>query len=93
MRRRCSPRTVDLFRDEDFVKAIGVSMRAYADTTVGEAEGRKGTIITALLEAASVDFVTKAGRGGRVLSVLESRPGRRACHRPGRGRGHRERHP
>lgn len=62
----------DLFRDEDFVGAIGVSMRAYADTTVGEAEGRKGTIITALLEARSVDFVTKAGRGGKVLSVLES---------------------
>ena len=62
----------DLFRDEDFVKAIGVSLRAYADTTVGEAEGRKGTIITELLAAESVDFVTKAGRGGMVLSALES---------------------
>ena len=62
----------DLFRDEDFVSAIGVSLRATADTTVGEAEGRKGTIITELIEARSVDFVTKAGRGGKVLSVLES---------------------
>lgn len=62
----------DLFRDEDFVKAIGVSLRAYADTTIGEAEGRKGTIITELLAAESVDFVTKAGRGGMVLSALES---------------------
>ena len=62
----------DLFRDEDFVKAIGVSLRAYADTTVGEAEGRKGTIITELLAAESIDFVTKAGRGGMVLSALES---------------------
>lgn len=62
----------DLFRDEDFVEAIGVSLRASADTTVGEAEGRKGTIITELIEAASVDFVTRAGRGGRVMAALES---------------------
>ena len=62
----------DLFRDEDFVEAIGVSLRASADTTVGEAEGRKGTIITELVEAASVDFVTRAGRGGRVMAALES---------------------
>lgn len=62
----------EMFRDEDFVSAIGVSLRAYADTTVGEAEGRKGTIITELVEAQSVDFVTRAGRGGKVLSVLES---------------------
>ena len=62
----------DLFRDEAFVSAIGVSLRATADTTVGEAEGRKGTIITELIEARSIDFVTKAGRGGKILSVLES---------------------
>lgn len=62
----------DLFRDKDFVNAIGVSLRAFADTTVGEAEGRKGTIITDLIEAQSVDFVTKAGRGGKVMAALES---------------------
>lgn len=62
----------EMFRDKDFVEAIGVSLRAYADTTVGEAEGRKGVIITELVEAQSVDFVTHAGRGGKVLSVLES---------------------
>lgn len=62
----------DLFRDEDFVNAIGVSLRASADTTIGEAEGRKGTIITELVEAQSVDFVTRAGRGGRVMAALES---------------------
>lgn len=65
----------DLFRDQDFVDAVGVSIRASADTTVGEAEGRKGTIITELAEAKSVDFVTKAGRGGRITAVLESARG------------------
>jgi hypothetical protein len=63
---------VELLTDEAFAAAVGVSIRASADTTVGEAEGRKGTIITELVEAKSVDFVTKAGRGGRILAVLES---------------------
>jgi len=62
----------ELLTDPDVAQNIGVSIRAFADTTVGEAEGRKGTIITDLTEALSVDFVTKAGRGGRVLAVLES---------------------
>lgn len=61
-----------MFRDPDFVDAIGVSIRAYADTRIGEAEGRKGTIITDLVEAVSVDYVTTPGRGGKVLAVLES---------------------
>src|SRR3546814_15388711 len=42
------------------------------DITGGEAEGRTGPIIEGLADIASVDFVTRAGRGGRVLSVLES---------------------
>jgi hypothetical protein len=52
--------------------AIGVSIRASADVAVGEAEGRNGRIVTELLEGRSVDFVTMAGRGGRVLEVIES---------------------
>ncbi|HET7398986.1 MAG TPA: hypothetical protein VFJ94_10735 [Intrasporangium sp.] len=63
---------VDLLADEQFASAIGVSIRAYADTTIGEAEGKKGRIITELTEALSADFVTKAGRGGQILQVLES---------------------
>lgn len=68
----------DLFRDEDFVAAIGVSIRAAAEYTVGEADGRKGAIITRLEEAKSIDFVTRPGRGGAVLSVMES--ARREAH-------------
>lgn len=51
---------------------IGVSIRATADVEEdGEAEGRTGPIITNIAEALSVDFVTKAGRGGKVLEVVE----------------------
>jgi hypothetical protein len=52
--------------------AIGVSIRAAGVAEAGEAEGRTGTIITAITEGLSADFVTHAGRGGRVLALLES---------------------
>jgi hypothetical protein len=60
----------EMLADKEFAQAIGVSIRAFADSTIGEAEGRKGQIITELIEAISVDFVTRAGRGGRVLVEL-----------------------
>lgn len=51
---------------------IGMSIRANAAVSAGEADGYSGNIITELTECMSVDFVTKAGRGGRILEVLES---------------------
>lgn len=51
---------------------IGVSIRAAGLAEHGEAEGREGTIITQLTEGISVDFVTKAGRGGQIVEVLEA---------------------
>lgn len=52
---------------------IGVSIRGSAtDIVEGEAEGRTGPIIEGLAAVSSVDFVTRAGRGGKVLDVLES---------------------
>lgn len=63
----------ELLLDEDFATNIGLSIRASAsDIVVGEAEGRRGPIIEGLVDLKSVDFVTRAGRGGRVLQVLES---------------------
>lgn len=50
---------------------IGVSIRGAAEVEEGEAEGRRGRIMTKLVEGSSVDFVTKAGRGGS-FEVLES---------------------
>ena len=63
-----------LVTDPAFAEAVGMSIRAYADSTIGEAEGRKGQIITRLVpdRLNSVDIVTHAGRGGRILAVLES---------------------
>lgn len=53
---------------EEMAKDIGVSIRASA-----EVEDKDGTrTITRLLHAESVDFVTKAGRGGAITEVLES---------------------
>ncbi|WP_157936893.1 hypothetical protein [Geodermatophilus chilensis] len=51
---------------------IGVSIRASGDVEIGEAEGRRGRIITSLVQATSVDLVTRAGRGGRIAQLLES---------------------
>lgn len=49
---------------------IGVSIRASARVEESDEQGRP--IIAELVEALSVDFVTRAGRGGKVLKVLES---------------------
>jgi hypothetical protein len=54
---------------EEMKDDIGVSIRASAEVEVGQGGER---VITRLVEAQSVDFVTKAGRGGKVMEVLES---------------------
>lgn len=51
---------------------IGLSIRASAEASSGEVDGKPATIITALHEGLSVDLVTKAGAGGKLISVLES---------------------
>ncbi|ASZ73331.1 capsid maturation protease [Brevibacterium phage LuckyBarnes] len=53
---------------EEMKDDIGVSIRASGE--VREDKGQR--IITRLSEARSVDFVTRAGRGGRILEVIES---------------------
>lgn len=52
----------------DMAETIGVSIRAAGEVE----ETADGRVVTRLTEARSVDFVTKAGRGGRVMEVLES---------------------
>jgi hypothetical protein len=52
---------------------IGVSIRAAADIEEDvDVDGRTGDKVTRILEGLSVDFVTRAGRGGKVVEVLES---------------------
>lgn len=53
---------------ESMADSVGVSIRASGEVE----ESATGRNITRLVEARSVDFVTRAGRGGRVLSLLES---------------------
>lgn len=51
-------------------EVIGVSIRATGTVDEGDYEGHP--IIASLDNTESVDFVTKPGRGGRVLEILES---------------------
>lgn len=53
---------------EEMKDDIGISIRASGE--VEEASGQR--IVTKLTEARSVDFVTKAGRGGKIMEILES---------------------
>lgn len=61
---------------------IGTSIRSLGTVADGEAEGRQGPLITSLVAAKSVDFVTHAGAGGAVLTLLESARGRRTSPTP-----------
>lgn len=62
----------ELLTDADFLEAVGLSIRAGGLAEHGTAEGREGLIVKEITEAQSVDFVTRAGRGGKVLALLES---------------------
>lgn len=53
-------------------ESIGLSIRAAAEVSEGERDGTPTIVVDRIVEAQSVDFVTHAGRGGRVLSLLES---------------------
>ena len=65
----------------EMASAIGMSIRASAEVSEGEIDGRPMTIIDRLVEGISVDFVTKAGRGGSSRRAAECRS---RCHVPGR---------
>lgn len=62
------------FRDavNELAPHIGTSIRALGRARVGEVEGRRGPIVESITAAKSVDFVTTAGAGGRVLSLFEA---------------------
>lgn len=51
---------------------IGVSIRATGRASQGEAEGRKGPVISQITNARSVDIVTEAGAGGKILDMFEA---------------------
>lgn len=57
---------------EELAPHIGVSIRGSGRASSGEAEGRQGTIISALTSGRSVDFVTEPGAGGRIVQLFEA---------------------
>lgn len=57
---------------EHLKDAIGVSIRGDGELVEGEAEGRRGYLVESLAHVKSVDWVTRPGRGGKVLSLVES---------------------
>lgn len=64
----------------------GVSIRALGRARMGDAEGRKGPIVESIVSAKSVDFVTDAGRGGRIVPLAEAARNRNPQgHRPDSG--------
>lgn len=56
----------------ELAENIGVSIRGAGEAHYGEAEGREGLIVDSLAPVESIDFVAKAGRGGKVLQLVES---------------------
>lgn len=51
---------------------VGLSVYGNADYVEGERDGRYGRIVTRLVNVESVDVVTKAGAGGKLVSIIES---------------------
>jgi len=58
---------------EEMAPHIGVSINADGVVREGAAEGRKGRIVERIRQAKSVDFVTQAGAGGKVMALYEAR--------------------
>lgn len=61
---------------------IGMSIRALGKPKLGEAEGRRGTLVEQIVAAKSLDFVTQAGAGGQIVSLFEAARGRAAERQP-----------
>lgn len=58
----------------EMADAIGVSIRASAVVSEGEHDGRRMPIVDKLVHGESVDFVTRAGRGGSFAALEAARP-------------------
>lgn len=56
----------------DMADTIGLSVRAWITAESGEADGRKGPIVTSVEGYKSVDFVTVPAAGGKIISVFEA---------------------
>jgi hypothetical protein len=53
-------------------EALGVSINARGHSRMDMVEGRRAKIVESISEVASVDFVTEAGAGGKILELAEA---------------------
>lgn len=74
---RVFPRFLNIIQDA--AKIIGISHYVLGRTRTGQADGRTGPIVDSIDEVVSVDFVTRAGAGGGIITEAE-RPGRIMNH-------------
>ena len=65
---------------------IGVSILGDGRVSQGEAEGKQGRIVEEITRGKSVDFVTRPGAGGAIVSLFEA-AGREPEEIPGDGAG------
>ena len=56
----------------EIAEHIGLSIRGDGVKERGEAEGRKGNLVTEIVNGKSIDFVTVPGAGGRIVSLFEA---------------------
>jgi len=57
---------------DDLLEKMECSILAAGTARKGEVDGKKGHIVEAITSAESVDWVTRAGAGGRALALAES---------------------
>lgn len=58
---------------EDKAESIGVSINGGGEVSIGNVNGKAMPIIERITVGKSVDFVTKAGRDGKIISLKEAR--------------------
>jgi hypothetical protein len=63
---------------DDLLEKMECSILAAGTARKGSVDGQKGHIVEAITSAESVDWVTRAGAGGRALSLAESDNGGRS---------------
>jgi hypothetical protein len=60
---------------DEIAEHIGVSILGAGINEPGEAEGKRGPIIKQIVAGESIDFVTRPGAKGAIVSIFESAPG------------------
>lgn len=68
---------------DDIAEHIGVSIMGSGVTSRGEIEGKSGVVVEEIVTGHSVDFVTKPGAGGKIVSIFEGARGGGRLRRPG----------